>query len=456
MKTLALFNASFNPPGLHHRRLVDELARQFDAVVVVPCGPRPDKPTTNDTRPIDRAVMADLTFTRSAARVDLFDLEAESFTLTHELGARFGKEGQVWHVVGAEQVRGGGRGQSIIHRLWQQGEALWAGVPFAVVCRPHEPLESADLPPQHRVITADHAGSAAAIRVRAFRHHPIDGLVDPRVADYIGRRGLYRGGATAREARWRPPSERLLVVADERNPAAVRAAEAFRNRADDDSDLIVVCGGDGTMLHAIRRHWRLRRPFFGVNTGHVGFLLNAEAPPGGLASEELVLYQLPLLRAEVEGVDGTVREAIAFNDAWVERAAGQTAWVEVRVNGAVRLPKVVADGVLVSTAAGSTSYARAMGAPPLPLQTPALVLIGSNVLSPYHWRPVVLGLDAEVELRTLDPVKRPLHGYIDGVDQGPTRALRLRVSRTAAVELAFRASHDPAAKLGLLQFPTAG
>jgi hypothetical protein len=44
-------------------------------------------------------------------------------------------------------------------------------------------------------------------------------------------------------------------------------------------------------------------------------------------------------------------------------------------NGAVRLPKVVADGVLVSTAAGSTSYARAMGAPPLPLQTPALGLL---------------------------------------------------------------------------------
>jgi len=455
VKTLALFNASFNPPGLHHRRIVDELARQFDAVVVVPNGPRPDKPTVNDTRPIDRAALADLAFGDSPARVDLFDLEAERFTRTHQLDDRYANEGEVWHVVAAEQVRGGARGQSLIHRLWQQGAELWADARFGVVCRPHEPLDAADLPPHSRTITVDHSGSAADIRNRAFQHRPIDGLVAPRVADYVRRRGLFRAGPTAHEVRWRPPAERLLIVADERNAAAVRAAEAFRDRAHDDPDLVLVFGGDGTMLHAIRQHWRLRRPFFGVNTGHVGFLLNQDAP-GSLTSEELMLYQLPLLRAEVETADGMVREAVAFNDAWVERAAGQTAWVEVRVDGVVRLPKVVADGALVATAAGSTSYARALGAPPLPYHTPALLLVGSNVLAPSHWRPVVLGLDAEVELRTLDPVKRPLQGYIDGVAQGEVRALRVRVSRTAAVELAFRATHDPASKLARLQFPDGG
>ena len=64
----------------------------------------------------------------------------------------------------------------------------------------------------------------------------------------------------------------------------------------------MVVGGDGTMLRAIRQHWRLRLPFFGINTGHLGFLLNdsAEADP---AAQELVLYHLPLLRVEVESLD---------------------------------------------------------------------------------------------------------------------------------------------------------
>src|SRR5205823_8694325 len=96
---------------------------------------------------------------------------------------------------------------------------------------------------------------------------------------------------------------------------------------------------------------------------------------------------------------------LAFNDGWVERATGQTAWVRLQVNGEEVLPKVVADGVLVATAAGSTSYARAMGATPVPFPVPALLLVGSNVLSPDGWKPAVWGMDAEVEMTTLDPVK---------------------------------------------------
>jgi len=148
-----------------------------------------------------------------------------------------------------------------------------------------------------------------------------------------------------------------------------------------------------------------------------------------------------------------VQGALAFNDCWVERATGQTAWIQVKVNDQERLAQLVADGALVSTAAGSTSYASAMGATPLPLNTPALLLVGSNVLKPTFWRPVVLPLASTVELTTLDPIKRPLHGYVDGVSHGNVVNLRARVSNTAAVELVFAPQHDPAAKLAQIQFP---
>ena len=42
----------------------------------------------------------------------------------------------------------------------------------------------------------------------------------------------------------------------------------------EDPNRILVIGGDGVMLHAIRKYWRMRLPFFGINTGHLGFLLN--------------------------------------------------------------------------------------------------------------------------------------------------------------------------------------
>ena len=90
---------------------------------------------------------------------------------------------------------------------------------------------------------------------------------------------------------------------------------------------------------------------------------------------------------------------------------------------------------------------------PLPLNTPALLLVGSNVLKPEFWKPVVLPLDSHIECTTLDPQKRPLEGYIDGVPQGEVRTMRARVSNIAAVELAFEPEHDPATKLARIQFP---
>jgi NAD kinase len=274
------------------------------------------------------------------------------------------------------------------------------------------------------------------------------------VAEFIDRHGLYRGVPVTRRARLTLGDVRPFVVSSPDDAEARRVAERWTASDPEHANLVLAIGGDGTMLHAIRRHWRLRLPFYGINTGHVGFLLN-QAPPDDYLGESLVVEQLPLLWVEVERGDGERCAALAFNDAWVERASGQTAWLRVTVDGRERLARLVADGALIATAAGSTCYARAMGAAPLPLDTSALVLVGSNVLRPAFFQPVVLPIESVVELRTLDPAKRPLRGYIDGVDQGEVRSMKARVSNIAAVELAFDPRFDASEKLARLQFPPA-
>lgn len=452
-RRLALMGGSFNPPALHHRALAAQLAEEFDLVVVVPCGPRPDKPATNEVPPTYRAAMADLTFgALSKVRVDLFDLEAGHFTPAIELDRRYAAEGEVWHVVGPNLIRGGQFGRSTVQTDWHDGQRLWNEARFIVYAGPDRTIDPADLPPHGKLLRVAEDGVDLAIRSRVFHRDKVDGLVDARVAGFIERHGLYRGAPASRFASFRLHGPRLDLVVDERNPHAVEIGRQLAPYTSADPELIVVVGGDGTMLRAIRQHWRRRIPFYGVNTGHIGFLLNRESPLD-CAERELVLCYAPLLYCEVQKLDGTRADAVAFNDAWVERATGQTAWIEVRIDGQVRIPELVADGALVATAAGSTSYARAMGATPVPLNTPALVLAGSNVLRPAFWRPVVLPADARVELRTLDPAKRPLHGYIDGVSQGEVRSLSARASNIAAVELVFAPGHDPAAKLASIQFP---
>jgi NAD kinase len=250
---------------------------------------------------------------------------------------------------------------------------------------------------------------------------------------------------------FRLPHRRVRLFFDRDRQEAGKLAEAVRPFVSEPAEAIVVIGGDGTMLRAIRTHWPDRLPFFGLNTGHLGFLLND--PSDDFWDRDLRKYRLPLLDVETKCAGRDPIRNVAFNDCWVERETGQTAWIEVSVNGVTRMGKVVADGMLISTAAGSTSYARAMGATPLPFNAELLTLAASNVLLPAFWRPAVLPLDTTIRLRNLDPKKRPLRGFIDGIAQGPVVEMTAKSSDTAAVELLFAPEYDPVAKLAVTQFP---
>ncbi len=455
---IAVFGGSFNPPGIHHRRITEALSEQFEEVVVFPCGPRPDKPSTAEVDPVFRATMADLCFADlPRVEVCLDDLEQGHFTRTHELQERYATKGEVWHVIGSDLVAGGANRHSFIHRVWQHAEELWQTLNFIVIARPGFEIRPADLPPKSRVMPLDIPGSSSVVREHIFHRESIGHLVPPVISDYIDRYGLYRGSIPNRSTRRVIKEPRLLIVADEWNPKAMNWAERFRQyEVSNDPNCILVIGGDGSMLRAIRRLWRRRVPFFGLNAGHLGFLLNDANPifEHGIEIEELILRQMPLLYVETRCTGADWRTDYAFNEAWIERATGQTAWIEVKIGGNVRLPRLVCDGVLLSTAAGSTAYARSMGATPLLADTPAWVIVGSNVMQPMNWKSALLSLETEVSFRALNADKRPLNGFVDGVPQGEVQEMRARVSRAAAVELAFLPDHDMAEKIAGVQFPT--
>jgi NAD kinase len=248
---------------------------------------------------------------------------------------------------------------------------------------------------------------------------------------------------------------RLKIVFDERNEKALAFAARFRRFESDDPAHILVLGGDGTMLHAIREHWRLRLPFIGLNAGTLGFLMN-ESLPEELEGTELVLYRMPMLRVDTELPDGRRMQSLACADAWVERDSGQAAWLRVDVDGRTQVPRVVGDGLLVATPSGSSAYARAMGATPVPLTAPILTLAGSNVFRPRFWQPVTLPEEAVVSITSLDHNgKRPIRGFIDGRPVGAVRSMDVRVSSVAAVELGFTPEFDLSTRLLRSMFPPA-
>jgi NAD+ kinase len=167
-------------------------------------------------------------------------------------------------------------------------------------------------------------------------------------------------------------------------------------------DLVIVLGGDGTLL-SVTRGAINGTPILGINMGTLGFL--TEHPPESL---------FPMLHAAIEGRTRTVRRErllvtvetpgrdlsthCVLNDAVINKSAlARMLDLSVHVNGAL-VSRFRADGLIIATPTGSTAYNLSAGGPIL---YPNLEVIVVTPICPHTLtnRPLVLSLDSKVEMR---------------------------------------------------------
>jgi NAD+ kinase len=178
-------------------------------------------------------------------------------------------------------------------------------------------------------------------------------------------------------------SERLMETLQASGREVWRLAGRAHDTIDgrlSQTDLVVVLGGDGSIISAARACAPARVPILGVNFGRVGFLTELEPEE---VDEKLPLYLdgdywvdvRSMLRAELES-HGVIHTYMALNDIVVARGAEpHVIRIKIWVDG-FEYHTTVADGVIVSTATGSTAYNLAAGGPILHPQ------VRSNVLTP--------------------------------------------------------------------------
>ena len=202
------------------------------------------------------------------------------------------------------------------------------------------------------------------------------------------------------------------------HPQSQQALQALRARYGDapvqSAEVIVALGGDGFMLHTLHEHSHLDQPVFGMRFGEVGFLMNRYQEDGLLeriAAARRV--ELTPLRMVAQRADGSEHQAVAINEVSLLRQTNQAAHVRISVNGRVRLERLVADGVLVATAAGSTAYNLSAHGPILPLGTEAVVLTPISPFRPRRWHGAILPASAEVVFEVLQSERRPVSATAD-------------------------------------------
>ncbi len=178
------------------------------------------------------------------------------------------------------------------------------------------------------------------------------------------------------------------------------------------TDLLVCVGGDGTMLRGARTVIPHPIPILGVNMGRLGFLseLSPEEAAAGLTAVIAGAGRIErrtMLRAGVSLPGGAAAPGLVcqdvLNDVVLGRAGGRPVYIQVLVDG-VEMDIVRADGVVVSTATGSTGYNLSAGGPALAPESEELVLT-SIAAHLAHVPPLVLPGDTAVTLRIQSDVR---------------------------------------------------
>jgi NAD+ kinase len=134
---------------------------------------------------------------------------------------------------------------------------------------------------------------------------------------------------------------------------------------------------------------------------------------------------------------GDTQTHFAINEVSLLREIRQTAKLEVKVNGKVRMPELACDGVLVATPAGSTAYNLSANGPILPLGCRMLALTPISPFRPRRWRGAILPDTAEVTFTVLEPEKRMVAAVADHKEVREVREVRIAIAREHQLTLLF-------------------
>ena len=198
------------------------------------------------------------------------------------------------------------------------------------------------------------------------------------------------------------------------------------------ADLLVVAGGDGTILRVVGQLGDVIKPIFGINVGSLGFLTCANSSTYReavecIAKDRINFSQRALLEARVKLGEKQTAKMIALNDAVLSRGElSRLVMLHTRVNGEP-LTEFNADGLIVATPTGSTAYSLSAGGPILDPESGVFVItpICPHVLTN---RSIIVAEGSIIEIEASDP-DYPVYLTLDGrkpihVERGSTVTIR--------------------------------
>ena len=183
------------------------------------------------------------------------------------------------------------------------------------------------------------------------------------------------------------------------------------------SKIIIVIGGDGFMLQTLKKNKNSRKLFYGINSGNYGFLMNKFSSKSIIRNlSKANMTTISPLEMTVKNIKNQTRKYLAINEVSILRQSRQAASLSIKYGSKQIIKKLVSDGVLVSTPAGSTAYNLSVHGPILSLNSKKLSISPISPFRPRRWKGKIVSDKSKIVIKNLNPKKRPISAVADNIE----------------------------------------
>ena len=204
------------------------------------------------------------------------------------------------------------------------------------------------------------------------------------------------------------------------------------------NNLVIVIGGDGFMLETLKKNKNLNKNFYGINSGSYGFLMNK------FSSKKIInnltkanLITISPLEMIVKNKNNLTKKSIAINEVSILRQSRQAASLSIKQGKSIIIKKLVSDGVLVSTPAGSTAYNLSVHGPILSLNSKKLSIAPISPFRPRRWRGKIVSDKIKITITNLNSSKRPISAVADNLEVRNAKSIVIKKNNKIKFNLLY-------------------
>ena len=203
-------------------------------------------------------------------------------------------------------------------------------------------------------------------------------------------------------------------------------------------NLTIVIGGDGFMLQTLKKNKNLKREFYGINSGNYGFLMNKFSSKNIIKNLlKAKMISISPLEMTVKNKHNQTKKSLAINEVSVLRQSRQAASLSIQQGSRQIIKKLVSDGVLVSTPAGSTAYNLSVHGPILSLNSKKLSIAPISPFRPRRWKGKIVNDKTKITIKNLNPSKRPISAVADNLEVRNIKSVIIKTNNKIKFNLLY-------------------